>query len=134
GWENANREARSWLTSGGHRKLDIVIFPYHHALGPLVDEATLRKEIQIYKTLYPQVWGPGLSTGYFPAELSFSERMIPVLVEEGIEWVFVPNNHLSRACANFPLTLGTGGEMCDPPNPADQINPPQANWFAKTIE
>ncbi len=134
GWENANREARSWLTSGGHRKLDIVIFPYHHALGPLVDEATLRKEIQIYKALYPQVWGPGLSTGYFPAELSFSERMIPVLVEEGIEWVFVPNNHLSRACANFPLTLGTGGEMCDPPNPADQINPPQANWFAKTIE
>lgn len=134
GWESANRQARSWLTSGGHRKLDIVIFPYHHALGPLIDEEALRKEIQIYKQLYPEIWGSGLSVGYFPAELSFSERMIPVLVEEGVEWVFVPNNHLSRACENFPSTPGSGDEMCDPPNPADQQNPPQANWFSKTIQ
>ena len=134
GWESANQQARNWLTSGGHRKLDIVIFPYHHALGPLIDEQALRKEIQIYKELYPDIWGSGLSVGYFPAELSFSERMIQVLVEEGIEWVFVPNNHLSRACENFPLTLGTGGEMCDPPNPADMLNPSQSNWFSKTID
>ena len=134
GWENANREVRNWTTSGGHRKLDIVIFTYHHALGPLVDEESLRKEIQIYKKLYPDIWGEGTSVGFFPAELSFSERMIPVLVQEGIEWVFVPNNHLSRACENFPLTLGTGGEMCDPPNPADIQNPLQSNWFSKTIQ
>lgn len=134
GWENANRQARNWLTTGGNRRLDIVIFTYHHALGPLIDESSLRKEIQIYKELYPDIWGNGLSLGYFPAELSFSERMIQVLVEEGVEWVFVANNHLSRACQNFPLTLGTGGEMCDPPNPADQVNPPQSNWFSKTIQ
>ncbi|MBN1766317.1 MAG: hypothetical protein JW860_13740 [Sedimentisphaerales bacterium] len=134
GWENANREARNWFTSGGHRKLDIVIFPYHHVLGPLVDERALRKEIQIYKELYPDIWGNDVSVGYFPAELSFTERMIQVLVEEGIEWVFVPNNHVSRACENFPLTLGTGGEMCDPPNLADILNPPQSNWFSKTID
>lgn len=133
-WEQANRQARSWLTTGGYRRLDIVIFTYHHALGPLIDENALRKEIQIYKELYPDIWGSGLSVGFFPAELSFSERMIQVLVEEGIEWVFVPNNHLSRACENFPLSLGTGGEMCDPPNPADVQNPPQSNWFSKTIE
>lgn len=134
GWEGANQQARNWLTSGGNRKLDIVIFPYHHALGPLIAAEALRKEIQIYKELYPDIWGTGLSVGYFPAELSFSERMIQVLVEEGIEWVFVPNNHLSRACENFPLTLGTGGEMCDPPNPADAQNPAQSNWFSKTID
>lgn len=134
GWENANQQARNWLTSGGYRKLDIVIFTYHHALGSLVDAESLRKEIQIYKQLYPDIWGSGLSLGFFPAELSFSERMIPVLVEEGIEWVFVPNNHLSRACENFPLTLGTGGEMCDPPNRADIQNPAQSNWFSKTIQ
>ncbi|MBM4104553.1 MAG: hypothetical protein FJ263_11025, partial [Planctomycetes bacterium] len=133
-WENANRQARNWLTSGGNRKLDIVIFPYHHALGPLIDEKSLRKEIQIYKQLYPNIWGSGLSVGYFPAELSFTERMIQVLVEEGIQWVFVPSNRLSRACVNFPLTLGTGGEMCDPPNPADKLNPAQSNWFSKTID
>ena len=134
GWESANQQARNWLTSGGNRKLDIVIFPYHHALGPLIDTEALRKEIQIYKELYPDIWESGLSVGYFPAELSFSERMIQVLVEEGVEWVFVPNNHLSRACESFPLTFGTGGEMCDPPNPADIQNPAQPNWFSKTIE
>ena len=134
GWESANQQARNWLTSDGFRKLDIVIFTYHHALGPLVDPEALRKEIQIYKALYPDIWGSGLSVGFFPAELSFSERMIPVLVQEGIEWVFVPNNHLSRACENFPLALGTGGEMCDPPNQADVQNPAQSNWFSKTIQ
>ena len=134
GWEGANQQARGWLTSGGNRKLDIVIFTYHHALGPLVDEEALRKEIQIYKELYPNIWGSGTSVGFFPAELSFSERMIKVLVEEGVEWVFVPNNHLSRACDGFPLTLGTGGEMCDPPNQADVQNPSQSNWFSKTIQ
>jgi len=134
GWENANREARNTLTTGGHRKLDIVIFSYHHALGPLIDEQSLRKEIQLYKEIYPDIWGNGFSVGFFPAELSFSERMIQVLVEEGIEWVFVPNNHISRACEYVPLTFGTGGAMCDPPNPADILNPAQSNWFSKTIE
>ena len=28
----------------------------------------------------------------------FTERAIPVLVEQGIEWVMVANNHVSRAC------------------------------------
>ena len=111
GWQGANQQARSWLTTDGHPKLDIVIFTYHHALGPLVDEEALRKEIQIYKELYPNIWGSGISVGFFPAELSFSERMIKVLVEEGIEWVFVPNEHVSRACDNFPATYGTGGLM-----------------------
>ena len=36
--------------------------------------------------------------GFFPAEMVFTERVIPVLVEAGIEWVIVANNHISRAC------------------------------------
>ncbi len=36
--------------------------------------------------------------------LQFSERMIPALVAAGIEWVIVPNNHLSRACAGYPYS------------------------------
>ena len=36
--------------------------------------------------------------GFFPAEMVFTERAIPVLVEQGIEWVMVANNHISRAC------------------------------------
>ncbi|MBC8479006.1 MAG: hypothetical protein H8D46_00965 [FCB group bacterium] len=136
GWQNSFQEARSWLTTGGYPRLDVIIFPYHHSLAPLIDENALRKEIQIYKELYPDIWGSGqeMSVGMFPPELSFSERMIKVLDEEGIDWVFVGNNHISRACENFPLVLGTAGENCDPPNPADQINPPQNNWFNKYID
>ncbi len=135
GWFNGNRTARSWTTPNGKPRLDLVIFPYHHSLAPLVDEAALRMEIRIAKDIYPDIWGswPVPSVGFFPPELAFSERIIPILADEGIEWSFVPNNHVSRACENFPLTLGTGGENCDPPNKADQINPAQASWFSRTI-
>lgn len=43
------------------------------------------------------------------------------------------NNHLSRACADFPLTLGSGGENCDLPNRADQLNPAQGAGNYKTL-
>jgi hypothetical protein len=134
-WNSAFVQARGWQTSGGRPRMEMTIIPYHHALAPLVDRAVLKKEIQIYQYLYPWMWGstPAPSTGFFPPELAFSERIIPVLAECGITWCFVPSNHLSRACANFPLVLGTGGENCDPPNGADQINPSSAHWFSLTI-
>jgi hypothetical protein len=65
--------------------------------------------------------------------MAFSTRMIQVLAEEGIQWSFVANNHISRAVENFPLVLGTGGENCTPPNRADKLNPPQGQWFSNTI-
>ncbi|RPH96717.1 hypothetical protein EHM69_00260, partial [candidate division KSB1 bacterium] len=134
-WNSANIQARGWTTSGGRPRLEMVIIPYHHALAPLVDKTVLKKEIQIYQYLYPWVWGstPAPSVGFFPPELAFSERIIPALAECGITWCLVPSNHISRACSNFPLVLGTGGENCDPPNPADQINPSSAHWFSLTI-
>ena len=134
GWSSNYQQAQGWLTSNGYPRLDVVTFSYHHALCPLIDEAALRKEIQIYQHLYPNTWGTDGSVGFFPPELAFSERMIKVLAEEGIEWVFVPNSHLSRACTNFPLVMGTAGEMCDPPNLADQINPAQSSWYSRYID
>ena len=134
GWNNSFIESRNWMTPGMNPKLDIVIVPYHHPIAPLIDENTLRKEIQIYKHLYPDIWGnENISVGFFPPELSFSTRIIKVLVEEGIDWVYVGNNHISRSVENFPINFGSHGEMCDPPNPADQINSNQSNWFNKQI-
>lgn len=43
-------------------------------------------------------FAPHIFIGFFPAEMVFTERVIPVLVEAGIEWVIVANNHISRAC------------------------------------
>ena len=100
-------------------------------------------------------------------QMAFSERMIPALVQAGIEWVMVPNNHISRCCTNYSYSpvrafrsvtfsyYESGCNACflsryssrnarlivdvqsgdnnNPPNPADQINPPQSDWFVQSI-
>ena len=136
-WNAPMVEARNWSTSGGHPRMDILLFPFHHSLVPLCDEATVRKEIQLYKEIYPDAWGVSpqrpISRGFFPSEMAFSQRLIKVLREEGVDWVIVSNEHISRAIQNFPMVLGSGGINCDPPNRADQLNPPQPNWQRITI-
>ncbi len=135
-WYSSNRQARNWTTAGGNPRLDIVIIPFHHPLLPLCDANTVRKEIQLYQEIYPDAWGsnPGVSRGLFPPEIAFSETLIPVLVQENIDWVIVSNEHISRACENFPTVLGTGGINCDPPNLADQSNPSQSDWLRIQID
>lgn len=134
-WYASNRTARSWTTSGGKPRLDIVIFPFHHALLPLLDDDAVRKEIQLYKSIYPDTWGsaPGLSKGLFPSEMAFSERLIPILASEGIQWALVSSEKISRACPDFPVQFGSGGVNCDPPNKADQTNAPGVNWYRESI-
>ena len=127
GWSNSFRTARSWTTSGGFPRLDLVNFTYHHAIAPLLDDQTLEMELAIQQRQMQIFWGTNvpLSRGYWPAETCFSEHMIPILNRMGIAWAPVSNEHLARSCADFPLLLGSGGVNCDIPNPADQINPVQ---------
>jgi hypothetical protein len=127
GWSNSFQTARSWTTSSGKPRLDLVNFTYHHAIAPLVDDATLEMELRIQQRQEQIYWGTSvpLSRGYFPAETCFSEHIIPILNKVGVAWSVVANNHLARSCADFPLVLGSGGENCDIPNPADQIDPAQ---------
>ena len=95
GWNNDFTTARNWTTSGGNRRMDITAFGFHHVLAPLVSPEVLRKEIQMHKHIYESTFGPGYSKGFWPAECSFSERIIPVLVEEGLEWSVIANSHLA---------------------------------------
>ncbi len=127
GWTNGNQTARTWTTSGGKPRLDLVNFTYHHALAPLVSDETLEMELRLQQRQMQLFWGTNvpLSRGYFPAETCFSEHMIPILNQAGIAWTVVANNHLARACPDMPIVTGSGGEMCDLPNPADELNPPQ---------
>ena len=132
-WFSPWRESRNWQTSaaGANKpRMDIVQFSFHHALLPLIDGDAIRKELALYKEIYPQAWGavPAQSRGFFPSEMAFSTRLIPYLVEAGIDWTFVSGEKISRACADFPVVFGSGGINCDPPNKADQVNPPQANY------
>jgi len=139
GWMNSIREARGWTTTGGKPRLDVVIFPFHHALMPLVDENTMRKQIQTYKRIYPDAWGTAvpISRGFFPSEMAFSTRMIGVLASEGITWSVVSAEKIARAQPDFPIVFGSGGINCDPPNKADQINPLNSTvgngWYRQSI-
>ncbi len=137
-WNSYNQQARAWTTSGGKPRLDLVNFTYHHAIAPLISDETLEMELRIQQRQMEIYWGTSvpLSRGYFPAETCFSERMIPILKKVGIAWSVVANNHLTRSCADFPLVLGSGGENCDIPNLADQLNPAQgaSNYKRISIE
>lgn len=136
GWKNAYAEALGWTTSPtGKPRMDIVNFGAHHGLLPLLTRRTVEMELAVHKEALKRVWGDNgiRSRGFFPTETCFSVRLIPSLVAAGYAWTFVSNTHLSRACGNFPLVLGDGGENCDPPNRADQINPEQSYWWRMKI-
>lgn len=138
-WNHWLRDARSWYTNAGGTntpRADVVLFGFHHPLFPLVSNSTARKEIQLYKEIYGDAWGTNapMSKGFFPSEMAFSERLIPILQEEGIEWTFVSSEKVSRACTDFPVVYGSGGINCDPPNKADQLNPAQGDYFRLTID
>ena len=70
-----------------------------------------------------RVGRPTLSTGFFPAEMCFSERMIPVLVDEGIAWIDRARPAPRPRLRQLPLPANL--DNCDPPNRADQVNPAQ---------
>ncbi|NBQ14150.1 MAG: hypothetical protein EBU31_05945, partial [Proteobacteria bacterium] len=110
-------------------------FSFHHALLPLVDDSAVRKELALYRQIYPEAWGatPAVSQGFFPSEMAFSTRLIPLLQEAGIQWSFVSSEKLSRACTDFPVVFGSGGVQCDPPNRADQLNAAGVHWDRVTI-
>lgn len=130
-WNQRYTQFTKVMNSGGNPKLDLVGFPYHHTMSPLVHKRAFLKDIQIGKIGLNKAFGQGASKGFFPAEMAFSERLIPSLVEAGYQWVIVPNTHISRAVSNYQYSKY--GDNNTPPNPADQVNPPQQNWYKMTI-
>jgi hypothetical protein len=136
GWENNFITARGWTTESGAPRMDVVGFTMHHALSPLLSERALRMQIQAHRHIYEETFGsnPDYSKGYWPAECSFSERIIKVLVEEGFEWSVVANSHLARTLNDYPLSYGTAGCNIDPPNQADVIPVEGNNWWSGQID
>jgi hypothetical protein len=131
-WYGDYRTARSWTTSGGRSRMPQLLVAAHHPIAPLMDENALRKEIQVAKAAYLVAWGDtNFSDGFFPAETCFSERMIPILAEQGVEWAVVADIHLSRACGDYPYQANE--DNCDPPNRADQVNPAQGYYESTYI-
>jgi len=125
-WNSGNSTARTWLTDGGQRRLDIVVFGFTHPMFPFLPEEVAKKEIELYKAVYPDAWGGTADTkGMFPSEIGFSERMIPYLVDEGLQWVYVANSHISRTIPEWSDVTTAGTDYAtEPPNKADRTYDP----------
>ena len=130
-WQNNIKEAQNWKTSGGFPRMDVTGFSWHHVLSPLVSDRVLRKEIQGHKYIVQNNFNQEYSKGFWPAECSFSERIIQVLVEEGFEWSVIANSHLARTLNDYPNTnFGTSGVNTNPPNKADKVATNGVNWWS----
>ncbi len=131
GWKSSWDAMSATGTSLGNPRLDLVAFGYHHPLMALVDSGNLSRQISLHRHCLEQNFGTDVpySKGMFPPECAFHPAMIPALASEGIEWIFIDNIHLQRACQGYPWN--SGGNLVEP-NPSDQINPDPGDWTALT--
>jgi hypothetical protein len=124
-WKSHWNYIKSQTTSLGNPRLDMVAFGYHHPLMGLIDTFDIRRQIRDHKQIMAANFPGAYSRGIFPPENAFSPRMIPALVDEGIQWVLVDNIHFDRAAQSYPFS--TAGNIYEP-NKADQLNPNPNDW------
>jgi len=125
GWKNRWDESQDWTTSLGNPRLYLVSFGYHHPLMALVDDQALELQVAMHAEQVQRAFGQPPGPGMFPPEMAFSPRMIPALVEAGVEWIIVDSIHLERAHVDYPWNSGSN---LVPPNGADVINDHETDW------
>ncbi len=124
-WTNAFNNLK---TPGGNRTLDLIHFTGHHSMGPLVGSEYFLKDLIYQNATLAQSYFLGgsfkSSKGFFPTELGFSERLIPVLAKLGIQWSVLGNNHYSRTLRDYPYDTYYPNKdtLISPPNRADLQN------------
>ncbi|MCE1190129.1 MAG: T9SS type A sorting domain-containing protein [Ignavibacteria bacterium] len=124
-WKSSWNSIRTKKTALNNPRLDMVGFGYFHPLMGLIDSLDIRKQVQMHKATFNTNFPGSYSKGMFPPENAFSERMIPALAAEGIEWIFVDNIHFDRTCKNYPYN--TGCNLYEVNN-ADVTNPDPNDW------
>ncbi len=124
-WKSSWNYMKNQQTSLGNPRLDMVGFGYFHPLMGLIDYTDVRKQLQMHKNTFSTNFPGAYSKGIFPPENAFSNRMIPALVDEGLEWVLIDNAHFERSCEGFPFN--TGGNLYEP-NKSDILNPNPNDW------
>ncbi len=124
-WKSHWNYIKNQKTSLNNPRMDMVGFGYFHPLMGLIDYLDIRKQIQRHKQIMSTNLPGAYSKGIFPPENAFSNRIIPALVDEGLEWVLVDNIHFDRAAEGYPFSVG--GNIYEP-NKSDVLNPNPNDW------
>lgn len=125
-WKSHWNYIKNQFTSLGNPRIDMVGFGYFHPLMPLIDYNDIRRQIQKHKSKFSSNFPGNYSKGIFPPENAFSVRIIPALVDEGLNWVLVDNIHFDRACEGYPYS--TAGNLVEP-NKSDIQNQNPNDWI-----
>jgi hypothetical protein len=127
GWNQSLRQIAGETTALGHRRVDFTAFGFFHPLMPLIPARDIVQQLRWHRRIIRNAFGVEPSAILFPPETAFHVRMIPALVEAGIEAVIYDSIHRFRACRGYPYAGIQEGML--PPNAAEQTNPPVDDWL-----
>ena len=127
GWNQALRAMAGARTALGHPRLAFSAFGFFHPLMPLIPHWDLVRQIRWHREIIRRTFDVEASRVLFPPETAFHVRMIPALVEAGVEAVIYDSIHRFRACRDYPYAGLSEGML--PPNAAEQVNPAMDDWL-----
>lgn len=114
-------------TAPGHPRLAFSAFGFFHPLMPLIPHRDLVRQIRWHREIIRRAFGVEASRVPFSPKTAFHVRMIPALVEAGVEAVIYDSIHRFRACRDYPYAGLRKGVL--PPNVAEQVNPAVDDWL-----
>jgi hypothetical protein len=126
-WNGALKALAQVRTVRGNPRCDFTAFGFYHPLMPLIPHRNIVKQILWHRDLIKETFGLEASRILFPPETAFHVRIIPALLEAGVEAVIYDSIHRFRACKDYPYAGITEGML--PPNAAEQENPPVHDWL-----
>ncbi len=127
GWNADLLSLAGEKTALGNPRVDFSAFGFFHPLMPLVPGRDTVKQIRWHQEIIQSTFGTAASSVLFPPETAFHVRMIPALLEAGVEVVIYDSIHRFRACKDYPYAGLQEGML--PPSPAEQVNPPAPSWL-----
>ncbi len=127
GWREPLRRMAGATTQLGNPRVAFSGLGFYHPLMPLIPHRDIVRHILWHRRAIEEAFGVQPSSVLFPPETAFHVRMIPALLEAGVGAVIYDSIHRFRACRDYPYAGLEEGML--PPNPAEQINPPVADWL-----
>lgn len=127
GWNRELRELARARTALGNPRVDFVAFGFFHPLMPLIPARDIVRGIRWHRRIIEEAFGVPASRVLFPPETAFHVRMLPALVEAGVEVVMYDSIHRFRTAQGYPYAGPQEGML--PPNPAEQVNPSVDDWL-----